>query len=119
MLEVLNKFREPLEASIRDGLGMLTFERLVQMVKEGSVSVLHSDIAVVVFETNNIDGKVFVNTILCGGELEGVMELQDKVEEIAKSIGAVGSLIIGRRGWGRVFDGYKDVATLYFKEFKK
>lgn len=119
MLDVLNKFRESLEASINDGLGMLTFDRLIEMVKEGSVGVFYSDIAIVVFETKNFNGKTFVNTILSGGELNGVMELQGNVEDMAKSIGAVGSMIIGRKGWGRVFDGYKDVATIYFKEFTK
>lgn len=119
MINLLEKFKEDLEESMRLGLGMLTFDNLVSRVNSENLFVLGNEDAVIVFEKRVFGGLKIVNTVVCGGKLNAVAELQKQLESDAKEMGANGVMIIGRSGWGKVFDGYKNAATVFFKEFTK
>lgn len=116
-LEAIAKFRDDIEKSMDMGLGMLNYDKLVKLVESGNLNVFSSDDGVIVYEQKTIHGKPLFNTVLCGGELGAVEFLQKKLEEAAAAAGAVGVMIIGRKGWGKIFDGYSAKATVYFKEF--
>ena len=119
LTNVLTKFRSDLEKSMEKGLNCLDFDKLVKNIEAGNLFVMASESAVIVFEKKFFGNKRVVNTVLCGGDLNEVSSLQKELEVDAEKNGADGVMIIGRKGWGKVFDGYKDVATVYFKEFTK
>lgn len=118
-MDNLNKFKDDLLKSLSRGLNVLSFDELIAKVTNGSLFVSCDDNGVIVFEKKVFGGKQIVNTILCGGSLKSVADLQKKLEKDAQQNGADGAMIIGRKGWGRIFNGYDDAATLYFKEFAK
>ena len=76
-----------------------------------------TDNAIVIGEICQMPSKTMVNIALGGGELEQVKLLVDQVEQEARALNVAGVSIIGRRGWGRALDGYKEAATVYMKEF--
>ena len=119
IIEVLKKFREDLEKSMEKGLNSLNFDLLVQNVNLGHLFVMANDDAVIVFERKLFGDKKVVNTVLCGGELSAVEGLQRQLENDAKEFGADGVMIIGRKGWEKIFEGYNPVATVFYKEFEK
>jgi len=61
-------------------------------------------------------GLVEVHGWLAGGMLDGVRHLEGCVERWARSIGASRIMIVGRRGWLRGFDGYRELVTTMTKD---
>lgn len=49
---------------------------------------------------------------LAGGELDEVQRLEAQIRPWAKKMGCVRIRIIGRRGWLRGLDAYREVATI-------
>ena len=119
IIEVLKRFRNDLEKSMEKGLNSLDFDLLVQNVNLGRLFVMADDNAVIIFEKKLFGDKKVINTVLCGGELSSVEKLQNQLETDAKEFGADGMMIIGRKGWEKIFEGYNSVATVFYKEFEK
>ncbi len=61
-------------------------------------------------------GLVEVHGWLAGGDLDSVRLLESDVAAWARSIGAARIMLVGRRGWLRGFDGYRELVTTMTKD---
>lgn len=115
----LNKFRDLIEESIIHGKSLLTFKDVEDRVLSGRMTIWANDGGVSVTELIQTPTKRIVNTSLCGGELKSLEKLQRETEASAAELGIDAVMIVGRKGWGKVFDDYEEAATVYVKEIKK
>lgn len=60
-------------------------------------------------------GLWIVHMHLAGGDLDDVVEMEERLCEIAKANGMHGIQITGRRGWLKAFPGYSDAGTMMGK----
>jgi len=68
---------------------------------------------VVVTQIQTYPGARICMLVLCGGE--GLMQHRDELGEIerwAKALGCEEMRLMGRRGWGRVYLDYEEIATV-------
>lgn len=68
--------------------------------------------AIVTTINENPDRSKTVVGWLAGGELDEVRRLEAEIRPWAKSMGCGRVRLIGRRGWLRGFDGYREVSTI-------
>jgi len=57
-----------------------------------------------------------LNMAFAGGDMQSIKGLVEMGERYAKSHGCDGIRCYGRRGWAKVFDGFKDISTVCRKE---
>jgi hypothetical protein len=99
----------PAVKNTEEGLERKDFEK---GIKEGSYKLF----------TNNKSSALTAsyNSILriglAGGDLEGLKEIEKKIEKYAKKRKYKYIDILGRKGWERVLDGYNKKAVLIRKE---
>jgi hypothetical protein len=60
-------------------------------------------------------GVKVLNAWLAGGDMAGVVALNNAADDYARAVDCTARSISGRRGWLRVFDGYEDAATMMAK----
>jgi hypothetical protein len=58
-----------------------------------------------------------LNAWLAGGDIEGVVRLNNAADDYARSIGCSARSIHGRRGWLRALGDYQEAATVMVKGF--
>jgi len=84
-----------------------------QLLAQGmQLWVVPWDMAVVT-QIQTYPGARICMLVLCGGE--GLMEHRDELGEIerwAKALGCEEMRLMGRRGWGRVYPDYEEIATV-------
>lgn len=61
-------------------------------------------------------GITGINWWLAAGDMAEVKAMQDHIIPWAKTKGCTVSTIVGRRGWLRELDGYKEVSTVMAKD---
>lgn len=115
-VQELYRFMDGLLVAIKHGASMMSFEDVVERVVSGRFNVWSNDTGLCVTEIIDTPTRKLMNTVLGAGDLVGVKELQETIEKSAPELGCKVVTIIGRKGWGKVFSGYKDSATLYMKE---
>ena len=61
-------------------------------------------------------GAKALNAWLAGGDMAGVVSMQDAADAYAKAKGCTFRTITGRRGWLRALPGYSEAAAMMTKE---
>lgn len=57
-----------------------------------------------------------VNVWIAGGDLDGIRDIDARIDEFAKMKNCPMRTIHGRKGWSRVLTGYREVGAILFKE---
>lgn len=96
--------------------GTQTLEQVLEGLQSGQFQFWGNEIAAVVTEINRLPNKTFINIVLGGGDLNELKNIEAAIEDRARAVGFDGVTIIGRRGWGKIFPAYREVATVYLKE---
>ena len=110
---------EPLldEATHR-GADLYSLDDVYRRIRDGEASLwlsnTHKSAAVTTWMPSSVG--LILNIWLAGGDLDELKEMLISMESWGRQHGAERSLIIGRRGWGKTLDGYKDSATVFLKE---
>lgn len=88
---------------------------LVEAIKAGRMQAFSSDNAFVVTEIASYPRKRHLNVFLAVGELDGVMDLQPRVEAFARQNGCEAIVMSGRKGWSSVLPkhGWAPVGVTY------
>lgn len=115
-IQELERFKDGLLVALEHGASMMSFDDVKDRVKSGRFNVWTDSAGICVTEVINTPTRKLLNTILGAGELASVKALQESIEAAAPELGCAVVTIIGRKGWGKVFSGYKEAATLYMKE---
>lgn len=110
---------EPLlTEALKRGANLYTPDDVYQKLRSGECQLWMSpshQSAIVTTWTDSAVGQI-INLWLGGGNLKEVKDLVVGIEQWGKKHGAVRSMIVGRRGWGRSLPGYTESATLFLKE---
>lgn len=114
--EDFTRLRHHVQAALEHNGGTYAMDEVERRIADGRFRVWATDNAIVLTEICRLPSKTLLNIALGGGELEQVKDLVLRVEGEAKDLGCVGVSIIGRRGWGKALDGYREAATVYMKE---
>lgn len=95
----------------------MTIDDVEAGIVSGKYQFLPDSASAMVIEIADLPRKKLVNFLLAGGDLNQLQKAEQKVTKWARQVGLDGAMIIGRRGWGKALEGYKEAATVYMKEF--
>jgi hypothetical protein len=119
-MDALQKFHE-LKHHIVSALAYNNREQTIEDVEacvvSGEYKVWTEGQSIALTEDCALPRRKYTGIVLAGGVLAPLQELAKKIEEDAKARSLDGVLIVGRAGWGRVLNGFRNVATVHLKEF--
>lgn len=108
--------RPYLEAALEYNRGTQTIEDVKAGIESGQFQLIAGRNSAALTEIAKLPQKTYINVILGGGDLEELKDIAKRIEDASRAAGADGVMIIGRRGWGKVLEGYDLYATVYVKE---
>jgi hypothetical protein len=94
-----------------------TLEDVLRVVLAGDAQFWPQDDAALVTEIIDYPQRRTLRFWLAGGNLETLQELEIGAIEWSRLWGCTASEIIGRRGWVRALNGYKEAATVGVKTY--
>lgn len=112
-----HKCKHWIEEALKRNHGTMTIEDVEVGIKSGKYQFVPGNKCALVMELGIFPRKRMLNFLLAGGNLLELQKLELKMTKWAKDQGLDGTLIIGRKGWGRVLPGYSEMSTVYIKEF--
>lgn len=86
-----------------------------QGLVDGSYSLIAGKQCAIVIEPSTAGRKKVMNFFLAGGDLEELQALEKTISAKCKADGFDLVLIVGRRGWVKRLDGYKETAVIMEK----
>lgn len=104
-----------LEAALEYNGGYQTLDDVWAGVSTGVFILVPGYKCAIVLEPNLVRKKV-MNFFLAGGDLEELKELESKIARRCKEEGFDSMTIVGRRGWVKRLDGYKETAVVLEKQ---
>ena len=109
---LLTKWRHLVEPETSTGLTPVAWADVLQM----PLQVFEAARSVVVTLDSDICGTVARSIWVAAGDLDEVLGLVREVEDSARRDGITRIVFMGRRGWVRAANGYREVATVGVKE---
>jgi len=97
--------------------GSHTLQDVMLAVNEGKAQFFPLDKSAIVTEIVDYPQKAMCRIWLAGGDLDELMEAEAAISEWAKTLGCSGMEIIGRRGWSRKLESYRESAVVLMKDF--
>lgn len=96
--ELQKRFRKAL-----DGLGgAYDVEDIFRRIDDGALQSWQSGQSVVVTEVLGYPRKRIVNVLIAAGNIDEIMELQERVSQWARELGCSKIVMSGRKGWSKV-----------------
>ena len=114
--EDFERLKPQIESALTYNAGTQNLEDVRRRLEDGSFTMWATKNSVAIIESTVLSGKKYVVVALGAGDLDELKEVLSQIENESKKLGFNGVMIIGRRGWGRVFLEYKEKATVYIKE---
>ena len=98
----------------RPGMGGVTYRHIKAMLAEGLVQKWKAaDGSVVVTEVLEDPAGRYCLIWLAEGDINELLELHERIVEWARAEGCNRIRVGGRRGWGRVLEGYHEISTVF------
>jgi hypothetical protein len=105
-----------IEAALHYNCGTQDLDDVKRQLESGEMQLILGQKSAVVTQISAFPNKTFINIVLAGGDLEELKGIANKIEDASRKAGLDGVIIVGRKGWGKVLDGYKTFATIFMKE---
>jgi len=98
----------------RPGMGGVTYKHIRAMMAEGLAQRWRADDgSLVITELLEDPAGRYCMIWLAEGEIRSLLELHEKILEWARAEGCNRVRVGGRRGWGRVLEGYHEISTVF------
>ena len=97
--------------------GSHTLQDVMLAVAEGKAQFFPLDKSAIVTEIVDYPQKAMCRIWLAGGDLDELLEAEAAIAAWAKTLGCSGMEIIGRRGWSRKLESYRESAVVLMKDF--
>lgn len=97
--------------------GSHTIQDVMLAVSEGKAQFFPLDKSAIVTEIVDYPQKAMCRIWLAGGDLDELVEAEVALSAWAKTQGCDGMEIIGRRGWSRKLESYRESAVVLMKDF--
>ena len=97
--------------------GSHTIDDVWQFIQEGKAQFFPLDKSAIVTEIVDYPQKAMCRIWLAGGDLDELVEAEVALSAWAKTQGCDGMEIIGRRGWSRKLESYRESAVVLMKDF--
>jgi hypothetical protein len=98
----------------RPGMGGVTYRHIRAMMAEGLAQRWKAeDGSVVVTELLQDPAGRYCLIWLAEGDIRSLLELHETILEWAKAEGCNRIRVGGRRGWGRVLEGYHEISAVF------
>ena len=94
-----------------------TLDDIAEVVRKGDAQFWHAQDAGLVTEIIEYPRRRTLRFWLAGGDLNTLKDVEKDAIEWSKTWGCVACEIVGRRGWVKALEGYKDVATVGVKTY--
>jgi len=114
--ELLDRLRPYIEAALAYNANTQTFDQVAESLMSGEYQLWLGEQSLAITEVCELPNKTLTNIVLGAGNLTELRATAQRIAEQAKDRGHGGVMIVGRRGWGRVLDGFVETATVYVKE---
>lgn len=105
-----------LQDALDRDIGAFTIDDVWDYIATGRAQLWTSPDSAVVTALEHFPRKTMLRYWLCGGDLQ-CLKLEPVIEAWAKSAGATGCMIGGRKGWLRRLSGYREACTFMVKDF--
>lgn len=108
---------EKLERMLKKTGGFYTVGDILSLIEEGRMQSFSDGHTWVVTQVHEFPQRKVVDIVFVVGDLRGAADLESKVDEFAKSVGATAITATGRMGWlKRSFAGWKPHSCNFIKE---
>lgn len=98
--------------------GSHTLQDVMLAVAEGKAQFFPLDKSAIVTEIVDYPQKAMCRIWLAGGDLDELIDAEVALGAWAKTQGCDGMEIIGRRGWSRKLENYRESAVVLIRDFK-
>lgn len=98
--------------------GSHTLQDVMLAVSEGKAQFFPLDKSAIVTEIVDYPQKAMCRIWLAGGDLDELIDAEVALGAWAKTQGCDGMEIIGRRGWSRKLENYRESAVVLMRDFK-
>jgi len=98
--------------------GSHTLQDVMLAVAEGKAQFFPLDKSAIVTEIVDYPQKAMCRIWLAGGDLDELIDAEAAIAAWAKTLGCSGMEIIGRRGWSRKLESYRQSAVVLMRDFK-
>ena len=98
--------------------GSHTIQDVAVAIAEGKAQFFPLSRSAIVTEIVDYPQKAMCRIWLAGGDLEELLEAEVALSAWAKTQGCDGMEIIGRRGWSRKLENYRQSAVVLMRDFK-
>ena len=98
--------------------GSHTLQDVMLAVAEGKAQFFPLDKSAIVTEIVDYPQKAMCRIWLAGGDLDELIDAEVAIAAWAKTQGCDGMEIIGRRGWSRKLESYRESAVVLMRDFK-
>lgn len=110
------RLREHVHAALEHAGGSHSERDVLDEIGRGGAQFWPGEKSVIVSKIVDYPRHAAVRFWLAGGDLDELTDMQDRVIEWARQFNVDRAEIIGRRGWLKGLDGYREVATVMEKE---
>lgn len=97
--------------------GSHTLQDVMLAVAEGKAQFFPLDKSAIVTEIVDYPQKAMCRIWLAGGDLDELIDAEVALGAWAKTQGCDGMEIIGRRGWSRKLENYRESAVVLMRDF--
>ena len=112
----LERCKDWIEGALEYSGGTHNYADVVKGIKQKKLQLWPAEDACLVTEIISYPQLKCLNIFLGGGNLKTLKDMHDSVEEFGKMVGCTRFTISGRRGWARVFKGFKPLHQTIVKE---
>lgn len=100
--DVMERLRPRIEKALKIGDNTYDFDSLILAVERSRLKLFYRPDAVVFAECNLFPLKKTLTLVLCAGDMDGVLLLEECARAWGKAMGCSKAWMIGRPGWGPI-----------------
>ena len=112
----IDKCKDWIEGALKYSGGTHDYADIIRGIKQNKMQLWPAMDACLVTEIFTFPKLKCLNVFLGGGNLETLKDMHDSVEAFGKMMGCKKVTISGRKGWVRVFKGFKPLHQTIVKE---
>ena len=103
-------------AALEHSKGTHTIDDVALMVGGGMLRIVLGKDCAMLTEIQNYPRMKVLNVFVAGGDMNGLLELEHGLIGMAKEQGCSRVTETGRKGWGRVLPGAKELGTALYRD---
>lgn len=110
------KARPHIERALEYAKGTHTIDDVAILLGAGHFRIWLGDKCAMLTEVQLFPRMKVLNVFAAGGDMEGLLALEQKVLESAKELGCSRITEIGRKGWLKVLPGANELGTALYRD---